>query len=273
MAIVRDKSEYHQQTSERMEQHFVVPQWSPRQKLALAGRILAAEGHDSGLAGQLSARADKPGTYYMLRFGLGLEEATPENLLLVDDDLNVLAGEGMPNPSNRFHLWVYRAKPHVQSIMHTHPPYVSALSMIGVPLEPMHMDTSMFYDDCAWLPHWPGPPIGDEEGEIITKALGDKRAILLAHHGQLVACSTIEEATVLSIFFERAAKLQLMAMSAGKIQAIEPKLGKEAHDYRLKERPMAATFYYYARRALRHDPTIVAAAEAGASVRRQRTGQ
>ena len=257
MHTVRDKSEYHRQTSERMDRHFVVPDWSVRQKLALACRMLAMDGHDSGLAGQLSARANRPGAYYMLRFGLGLEEATPDNLLLVDDDLNVLEGDGMPNPSNRFHLWIYRAKPRVNSIMHTHPPYVSALSMIGVPLAVAHMDTTLLHDDCAWLPEWPGTPIGDEEGRIISEAIGDKRAILLAHHGQLCACSTIEEAAVMSIFIERAARLQLMAMSAGNIQAIDPALAQEAHDYRLKERAIAATFFYYARRVLRQGPNCI----------------
>ena len=79
--VVREKVEYHQQTSQRMDKHFVVPEWSVRQKLALACRILAADGHDSGLAGQLSARADAPGRDHMLQFGLGLEEITPENLL------------------------------------------------------------------------------------------------------------------------------------------------------------------------------------------------
>lgn len=272
MKIVRDKSEYHKQTSERMEQHFVVPAWPVRQKLALAGRILGMEGHDSGLAGQLSARAEKPGTFYMLRFGLGLEEATPDNLLLVDDDLNVLEGDGMPNPSNRFHLWVYRAKPHVRSIMHTHPPHVSALSMIGVPLKPAHMDTSMFYEDCAWLPEWPGTPIGDEEGRLISEAIGDKRAILLAHHGQLCACETIEEAAVLSIFIERAAKLQLMAMSAGAIKDVTPALAREAHNYRLTPRAVGATFYYYARRTLRNDPDAGLFEVSGANTPRQLAG-
>lgn len=257
MQTIRDKSEYHRQTRERMERHFAIPDWSPRQKLALASRMLAAEGHDSGLAGQLSARAENQGTYYMLRFGLGLDEASPDNLLLVDDDLNVLDGEGMPNPSNRFHLWVYRAKPQVRAIMHTHPPHVSALSMIGVPLAAAHMDTTLFHDDCAWLPHWPGTPIGDEEGRIISEAIGDKRAILLAHHGQLCATATIEEAAVMSLFIERAARLQLMAMSAGKIQTIDAGLAREAHDYRLKERAIGATFYYYARRVLRQDPGCI----------------
>ena len=61
----------------------------------------------------------------------------------------------------------------------------------------------------------------------------------------------------MSIFIERAARLQLMAMSAGKVQAIDPDLAREAHDYRLKERAIAATFFYYARRVLRQDPSCI----------------
>ena len=200
---IRDKAYYHQQTSERMDKHLMTPPWSLREKVALSCRILAEQGHESALAGQLTARADEPGTYWMLSFGLGFEEAQKSNIVRVDDDLNIIEGEGMPNPANRFHLWIYRHRPEVNSIIHTHPPYVSALSMIGVPLNAPHMDTSMFYEDCAWLPEYPGVPIGDEEGRIIHEALGTKRSILLAHHGQLAACGTLEEATMLSIFIER----------------------------------------------------------------------
>ena len=201
--IIRDKAEYHARTSEQMERHLDPPPWSLRQKIAVTCRILANEGHESALAGQITARGDRPGTYWMLSFGLGFDEARASNIVLVDDDLQLLAGDGMVNPSNRFHLWIYRHRPDVTAIVHTHPPYCSALSMVGQPLVAAHMDTAMFYDDCAYLAEWPGPPIGDEEGQIIHQALGDKRAILLAHHGQLVATATIEEAAVLAVFIER----------------------------------------------------------------------
>jgi len=257
VAVVRDKAAYHAQTDERMNHHLASSDRSVKQKLALACRILAMEGHDSGLAGQLTARGPKPGTYYTLRFGLGLDEITAGNLLLVDDDLNVLEGDGMPNPSNRFHLWIYRARAAVGSIMHTHPPHVSALSMIGVPLAVSHMDTSLFFEDCAWLREWPGTPIGDEEGRIISQALGDKKAILLAHHGQLTATASVEHSLVLAMFVERAAKLQLMAMSAGTILPVDPALVQEAHDYRHKPKAIAATFDYYARRAIRQDASVL----------------
>jgi len=255
--VIRDKAAYHRQTDERLDRHFDAPDWTPRQKLALACRVLAMEGHDSALAGQLTARGPRPGTYYMMRFGLGLEEINASNLLLVDDDLNVLEGEGMPNPSNRFHLWIYRARSAVGSIMHTHPPHISALSMIGKPLIAAHMDTTLFHEDCAWLSEWPGVPIGDEEGRIISEALGERRSILLAHHGQLTAAGTVEHSLVLAMFMERAARLQLLAMAAGEIRPVDPALAREAHDYRHKAKTIDATFAYYARRALRQDAAVL----------------
>jgi len=249
--IIRNKDEYHAKTSANMDRFFKVPAWTPQQKTALTCRILAKENHESGLAGQITMRGPKPGTYWMLSFGLGFDEAAASNIVLCDDDLNLLEGEGFVNPSNRFHLWIYRHRPQVNAIVHTHPPYVSALSLTGEPLLAAHMDTTMFHDDCAYLPEWPGVPIGDEEGRIIHDALGTKRAILLAHHGQLVACGTMEEACVLAVFIERAARMQLMARAVGPIKAINPDHAKEAHDYRLKQKAVGATFHYFARRILK----------------------
>lgn len=254
---VRTKTEYHEKASTDMERHLEAPEWSIPQKLALACRILAAEEHDSGLAGQLTARADRPGAFWAMRFGLGLDEITAGNLLLVDDDLRVLQGVGMPNPSNRFHMWIYNERPQINSIIHTHPPHVSALSMIGEPLAVSHMDASLFFNDCAHLAEWPGVPIGDDEGRLISNALGGKRAVLLAHHGQLSACQSVEEAAVMALFIERVARLQLLARAAGTIKPVPPELAQEAHDYRLKPKPIAATFAYYARKALRADPSVL----------------
>lgn len=234
--------------------------WTTRQKLALTCRTLFDAGHDSGLAGQITARAELPGTYYTQRLGLSFDEITEDNLIVVDEDLKVLKGDGMANPANRFHSWVYQARPDVNCIIHTHPLHITALSMLEVPLEISHMDVCPLFDDCAFLKDWPGVPVGNEEGEIIAKALGDKRAILLAHHGQLVACSSVEEACVLAALFERAAKLQLLAMAAGTIKPIDPALAKEAHDWISKPKRSQASFAYYARRTLKQHPDCLSAA-------------
>ena len=248
------KSDFEARATKEMDQHLTRPsEWTITQKLALTARMLAAEDHGSALAGQITARGEAPDTMWTAKFGLGLDEINASDFILVDDDLNVLEGDGMANPSNQFHLWIYRARADVACVVHTHPPYVSALSMIGVPLIASHMDTAMFYEDCAWLPEWPGPPIGDEEGELISSALGDKRAILLAHHGQLSAGETVEQAAVLAFHLERAAKMQLQAMAAGEIKPMPPEQGRLAHDYRLKDAPLNATFHYYVRQVLRRD--------------------
>lgn len=225
--------------------------WSTRQKLALTCRILYDGGHDSGLAGQITCRAEQPDTFYTQQLGLGFDEISTSNLIHVNQDLEVVAGRGIPNPANRFHTWVYRQRPDVNCIIHTHPAHVAALSMLEVPLQVSHMDLCPLHDDCAFLQTWPGVPVGNEEGEIIATALGDKRAILLAHHGQLIAAGTIEEACVLALLIERAAKLQLLAMSAGDIKPIAPVLAQEAHDWISTPKRNTVTFNYYARRALR----------------------
>ncbi|MFE6104808.1 aldolase [Streptomyces laurentii] len=241
----------------QMDRHFGDSALTTRQKLALTCRIAYDGGHDSGLAGQISSRGQQPGTYYTQRLGLGFDEITEDNLLLVNEDLEVLEGDGMPNPANRFHSWIYRERPDVNCVIHTHPLHAAALAMLEVPLVVSHMDTTPLYDDCAFLKEWPGVPVGNEEGEIISAALGDKRAILLAHHGQLVTGATIEEACTLALLIERAARLQLLAMAAGTIQPLDPKLAREAHDWTSTDRRSKANFAYYARKALRGHPDCV----------------
>jgi L-fuculose-phosphate aldolase len=226
--------------------------YSTTQKLALTCRILFDNGHDSGLAGQITARGTDRSSFYTQRLGLGFDEISAENFLLVDEHLTVLEGKGMANPANRFHAWVYRARPDVNCIVHTHALYTAALSMLEVPLEVSHMDNCILYDDVAFVAKWPGVPVGNEEGELISTALGSKSALMLSHHGLLIASPTIEEACVKALAFERAAKMQLLAASAGKVQPIEVELGKEAHDWILKPKRNTASFNYYARRALRN---------------------
>ncbi|MFV8316160.1 aldolase [Mycobacterium sp. 23] len=255
--FTHSKAELMRRAQQRLNAESSDSQLSTRQKIALTCRALFDAGHDSGLAGQITARAEQPGTYYTQRLGLGFDEITEDNLLLVDEDLNVLEGSGMANPANRFHSWIYRARPDAHCIVHTHPFHVAALSMLGVPLIVSHMDTTPLYDDCAFLAEWPGVPVGNEEGEIITAALGDKKAVLLAHHGHVVAGASVEEACSLAVLIERAAKLQLAAMAAGTVKALPEELAREAHDWTLTPSRSRANFAYYARRALARHPDVL----------------
>src|SRR6185437_9018697 len=96
------KSDLMRRAAEHLTANVADSQLTTRQKLALTCRALFDAGHDSGLAGQITARAEADGTYYTQRLGLGFDEITDGNLLLVDEDLNVLEGDGIANPANRF---------------------------------------------------------------------------------------------------------------------------------------------------------------------------
>ena len=214
--------------------------------LAACCRILAAEGHESGLAGQVTARADKPRTWWTLEFGYGFDEARADRMVLVDEDLKPLSG-GRPNPGVRFHVWIYHKRPDVQAIVHTHAPHASALAATGKPLKTIHMDSAMLHGT-AHLPDWPGVPVADDEGRIISGALGSAKTILLANHGLLAAGASVEEATYLAVFFERAARMQLLAMAAGGYQEVKPQLAEEARDFLLQPSIVRGTFAYWSRR-------------------------
>ena len=240
------KQEFIDRVNREMAADFPAARLAPREALAQACRILAREGHESGLAGQVTAIAERPGAWWTLQFGYGFEEATPERMVLVDEDLQPLAG-GRPNPGVRFHVWIYRKRPDVKAIIHTHAPYASALAATGKPLKTLHMDSAMLHG-CAHLPKWPGVPVADDEGRIISAALKQAKCILLANHGLLTAGSSVEEATYLAVFFERAARMQLRAMAAGGFKEVRKRLAEEARDFLLQPSIVRATFAYWARR-------------------------
>ncbi len=225
-----------------------IGQWSDAEKLALSCRILAKEGHSETLAGQITVRQGD-GSFLTTPLAYSFDEIRAGSVMRIDDTLRVLEGRGVPNPAVRFHLWVYRRRPDVNCVIHTHPPYVSALSMTGEPLQVAHMDATPFFEDCAFLPDWPGLPIADVEGELISAALGDKRCVLLANHGFLAATGSVEESLYLSVLIERAARNQLIAQSAyGRLKPVDPALARESHDFLLQPSIVKASFAMFARR-------------------------
>lgn len=221
------------------------------QTFADACLILAAQGHAAGLAGQITLRDGESDRMFTLPLGTGLEEVEDSKILLVDQDLNTLQGRGKANPGVRFHGWIYRHHPHVMAIVHTHPPALSALSMLGIPMPVAHMDAAMFHEDCGFLARWPGVPTGDEEGALISKALAGKRTAFLVNHGAVCTGASLQEAIYLNVFAERNARMCLDALSAGAIQPVDPEAAREAHDFLLQPAIVNATFAYWSRQARR----------------------
>ena len=226
------------------------------EKIVLSARKLADDGHAGYLAGQVTVRTEDD-TFWTTAFARNLGEVRRQDLVRFDRDMAVVEGESIPNPAVRFHLWVYDRRPDVGAIVHTHPPFASALSMTGERLAVAHMDAMMFFDNCSFLPEWPGLPVGNEEGEIISEALGDKGAAILAHHGIITVGKSIEEALYLAISLENAARLHMRARSLGEIRRVREELGPEARDFLLSKEIVHTTFDAWARMtAARHPEAL-----------------
>ena len=226
----------------------------PRVLLTHCAWILSDEDHESGLAGQLTARGPRDNCFWTLPLGLAFGEATPDSWLLIDNDMHVLEGAGShgirePNPATRFHLWVYRSRPDVNAIVHTHPPAASALAAAKVPLVVAHMDGTPLFEDTVFLPEWPGLPTADREGELISASLGQAHALLLAHHGLLTAGRSVQEACFLAVFMERMARLQINAAAVGGVVPIDAVQARRARDFLRTDRIMNITFDAWVRKA------------------------
>ena len=81
---LRPKEYFHDKSTRDMAKHLASVDRSMKQNLAYACRILAMTGQEAGLAGQISARSERPGAYWTLRFGLGFDEAKPDDFIEVN---------------------------------------------------------------------------------------------------------------------------------------------------------------------------------------------
>ena len=216
--------------------------------LVIANRILAHEGVVDAY-GHISVRHPERSDRFFLSGSRSPELVTLGDIIEYDLDCNPIDLRERTQYTERpIHGAIYRKRPDVKAIVHTHAPYASALAATGTPLKTIHMDSAMLHGT-AHLPEWPGVPVADDEGRIISGALGSAKTILLANHGLLAAGASIEEATYLAVFFERAARMQIRAMAAGGFKEVKTELAEEARTFLLQPSIVRGTFAYWARRS------------------------
>jgi L-fuculose-phosphate aldolase len=235
------------------------PQYPLLTNMAIASRFLGDQGHGGTLSGQITCRdvdADGNLAMWTAAYGYAFEEMTPDKFIKTNANAETIEGNGGANMAVRFHLHVYKYRPDVQCIVHSHPMYSVALAQMGIPMRIAHMDVMAFYDDVQYLDYWPGIPFGNEEGEMIEKVLGMKHnAALLAHHGVLVTGKSLEEVVYRAYFFEKAAQMQILTMSAngGTTKGLPDTIktfSEFARDWRISEGPVKAHYYSWVRQTI-----------------------
>jgi ribulose-5-phosphate 4-epimerase/fuculose-1-phosphate aldolase len=222
-----------------------------KRDLALACRILGANGHGDNIYGHVSVRAPGTDRYWMKAQHLGLEEITEDDLVLLDRAGNVLEGKRARHIEYPIHAEVLRARPDVTCVVHTHPPYSVAAGARRLDIRPIGHEGALFWP--------PGVPIFDEftdlvtttdQGERVAKALGSRVGLFLMNHGIVVAASSVALATVAAITLEKAAFLQLLAQPTPN-STVEHTTASEAETKRARiwsERAVEAQWRYFVRR-------------------------
>ena len=187
-----------------------------KQKLILAGRVLVAEGQDDFTRGHISMRLpDSPSLFFMKPHSVGLDEITFENILTIDLDGKVVAGTARRHSEVFIHSEILKARHDVNCVIHTHPPYATALSATGRALRCFSQPGAMFFRSLGVFTETSALIRTPAMGAGVARALGPHRAVLLKSHGVAATGATIEEAVIGVIMLENAARVQMIVEAAG----------------------------------------------------------
>ena len=189
-----------------------------KKAMILAGKVLVAEGQDDFTRGHISVRLpDNPARFFMKAHSLGLDEITRDNILTIDLDGNVVAGTARRHSEVYIHSEIFKARPDVNCVLHTHPPYAIALSATGRPLKALSQPGALFRDSLGLYDDTINLIRTAAMGAGVAKALGARRGVLLKNHGVVVATASIAETVISTIMLENAAMIQLIAEAAGAV--------------------------------------------------------
>ncbi|MDR5767464.1 MULTISPECIES: aldolase [unclassified Caballeronia] len=190
-----------------------------RRQLAACFRLAALNGFEEGVCNHFSAMV--PGhddLFFVNPYGYAFGEITASRLLICDFHGNVIDGEGEPEATAFYiHARVHKLMPRVKAAFHTHMPNATALCLLdGPPLLWLGQTSLKFYGRTAVDEDYNGLALDNAEGDRIARTMGDADILFLKNHGVMVAGATIAEAWDDLYYLERAAEVQLRAMSANR---------------------------------------------------------
>lgn len=165
-------------------------------------------------SGNVSGRDPETGYVVIKPSGVRYEDLTPADMAIVDLEGNRIDGPLKPSVDTSTHLYVYRHRPDVQSVVHTHSTFATAFAALGRPI-PVYL-TAIADEFGGPIPVGAYAPIGAEEiGREIVRAIGDSVSILMKNHGVFTIGSSVMGAVKAAVMTEDVARTVYYALQLG----------------------------------------------------------
>ena len=180
-------------------------------------------------SGNASGRDLETGLVVIKPSGVRYEQMRPEDLVVVDLDGRVVEGRWRPSVDTATHLYIYRHRPDVGGIVHTHSPYATSFAALG---EPIPVVLTAIADEFGGpVPCAPYAPVGGEAiGQAVVEHIGSSPAVLLKQHGVFTVGPDPWAALKAAVMVEDVAKTVHLAMLRGKPQPLPPEEVTRAHE-------------------------------------------
>jgi L-fuculose-phosphate aldolase len=184
-----------------------------RQELAEYGKKISAAGLSAGAGGNISAREGR--LVWVKPSGLSMAELKGTNLCCIDiDSGKQLEGKLKPTSELLMHLAIYRTRPDIQAIFHTHSPWASGVITAGVDFKPMFAEVVNDLGQIAAVPYVKTST--QELADAVAEAAKAHETIFLVHHGVVALGKTMKQAFFRCCVAEDAAKSFVAASIVGK---------------------------------------------------------
>jgi len=193
-------------------------EWRTRVDLAALYRLVALEGWDDLVFTHISARVPGPEHHFLINpFGVYFDEVTASSLVKVNlqGDIVTEGPYGINAAGYVIHSAVHGAREDARFVVHVHTDQGVAVSAQAEGLLPLSQHALVVLSHLAYH-DYEGIALNLDERERLVHDLGDKSLMMLRNHGTLATGATAGAAWVALFHLERACKMQVMALSAGR---------------------------------------------------------
>lgn len=203
--------------------HAHVVEASSQLNLSRAYQILAYWGVDDHTYTHVSARSSTGDSFFIYPFGLRFDEVTPECLMEVRLNGDVLQGVEHAYNSTGYivHGSIYTARPDIQWIIHVHTPEIVAVSACEKGLMPLSQWALHFYERVGYH-NYDSLALKSDHGAAIAQDLGQYFTVLMRNHGSITCGRTVQEAMFYTYHLQQACKTQCMALAMNQNLVVPP---------------------------------------------------